>query len=446
MNQSSNSSSQPTLKRIVGLPGAIALGLGSMIGTGIYVSLGLGAYHAQYLTPIAVILAGLLALCNALSSAQLAAAHPIAGGTYQYARIYLHPFLGLLAGILFLTAKSASASAASLAFANNFIRLINHYTTLNLPSITPTILGLLAIIALTIVILTGLRRSNQFNITLILLVLASLLTFIIACMIYLADSPTSPPQSALAQEPLKNSYQSLFPAAALIFVAYTGYGRIATMGEEITQPKRNIPLAVIFTVLLTAILYTTIAYLALKIATPDDFYKAAVSGTALEQISSQLPKPNLLITIIALGAILATLTVLLNLILGLSRVVFAMARNHHLPQPFSLLNQQHNPTFAIILVAIIILLLTTLGSIKTAWSLSALTVLIYYGLTNLSALQLPKQHRLYPRIFSILGLLGCFTLSFFIEPIYWLVFLAIFILTTFWHLLTKAHLQRPDQT
>ena len=105
------------LQRELGLAGATVTGLGSILGTGVFVSLAIAAGITGPSVILAIVLAAGLALCNALSSAQLAAAHPISGGTYEYGYKYLSPRLGFTAGWLFLCAKTASAATAALGFA-----------------------------------------------------------------------------------------------------------------------------------------------------------------------------------------------------------------------------------------------------------------------------------------------------------------------------------------
>ncbi|QDU34670.1 putative amino acid permease YhdG [Poriferisphaera corsica] len=438
MSESETKPKHMSLKRVVGLPGAVTLGLGSMVGTGVYVSLGLAAEHAGLWTAWAVLLAGGLAMCNGLSAAQLAAAHPVAGGTYEYGRVYLSPFIGLLAGVLFLIAKSASAATAAIAFANNLGPLLLEYGGVHLADGSERYAAVGLVVVLMVLTLAGLKKSNRVNGALVLAIIGTLVMFALAGIYAIVSGHGVEPE--IVEQEMVNEWggmDGLLLATALIFVAYTGYGRIATMGEEIKEPRKNIPVAVMLTVGVTAIIYLTITVVALRLVSVDVFYEASTQGRSLEEIARLMDK-GWLVTVIGLGALLATVSVLLNLILGLSRVALAMARRGHLPSRLAWLDKkQQTPIYAVVFIAVVVGLLAGFATIKTAWSLSALTVLVYYGLTNMAALRLPRKNRLYPRFISVLGLLGCFVLSVFIEPVYWMVFGGVLAVTAVWYGVTK---------
>ena len=191
------------------------LGLGSIVGTGVFISLGIGASIAGPMILPAIGLAGLVALCNGLSSAQLAANHPVSGGTYEYGHRWLNPSLGFVAGWMFLCAKSASAATAALGFA----------LYLNPENSLPIALAIVWVI--TAITLLGIQRTNTINTLIVGAVLLSLIAFVVFGAPAISANPQNW-QSALDGENLKN----LLPATALMFVAFTGYGRIATLGEE----------------------------------------------------------------------------------------------------------------------------------------------------------------------------------------------------------------------
>ena len=143
------------LKRELGLLDATMLGLGSILGTGVFVSVGIAAGVAGSSVTLAIGLAGIVAICNALSSAQLAASHPVSGGTYEYGYRYLHPILGFVAGWTFMFAKSASAATAALGFAGYLL------LALGLPSNWMVMLGLFTVLVVMVVVLSGVSRSSQ---------------------------------------------------------------------------------------------------------------------------------------------------------------------------------------------------------------------------------------------------------------------------------------------
>jgi APA family basic amino acid/polyamine antiporter len=138
--------------------------------------------------------------------------------------------------------------------------------------------------------------------------------------------------------------------------------------------------------------------------------------------------------LIAIGAVTAMLGVLLNLLLGLSRMLLAMGRRQDMPRAVAKLNKAGTtPTVAVIVVGVIISGLVLIGNVYITWSLSAFTVLIYYAVTNLSALQLKSQEQLFPRYIAWIGLAACLFLAFWVETQIWLVGLALIGLGLLWH-------------
>lgn len=375
------------LIRNTGLGGAIVIGLGSILGTGAYVSVGMGAAIAGDALLWAILIAAFTALCNGLSSAQLAAAHPVSGGTYEYGYRFLNPASGVFAGVLFIVAKAASAATAALAIAWYLVATF-------LPGAPSGLVNLFAgaiLLVFTLCVLSGVRRTTRLNIVLVAVSLSGLLMFVVTAFNQPALLPVPQPGSAL----------SVFEAAALLFVAFTGYGRIATMGEEITAPKRNIPRAVIITLIVVSSLYATIGLAILHLGGLADF---SGQNFSLARLVADASGNWLIVT----GGIVAMSGVVLNLILGVSRVVLAMGRRGDLPRRFSRLDAAHKAAPAATWVTFaIMVIIASLGTLQMAWTLSAFTVLVYYGITNLAALQVGKKKRFIPKAISIVGLLSC---------------------------------------
>jgi len=429
------------LRREVGLPGAVFMGLGSIVGTGLFVSLGIAAGVAGTWILLALPLAALLALCNGLSSAQLAAAHPVSGGTYEYGYRFLNPALGFTAGWTFLLAKSASAATAALGFAGYLLLLGEFEAT------TPARIGVGAAvtIAVTVLVLGGIRRSNRANLAIVGVTLGVLTLFLIvglpAAMELLggeggtgadrvtpqAGNGTRTPGGGVPLGPL-------FHATALLFVAYTGYGRIATLGEEVTEPRRTIPRAIWVTLGVVAVLYFGVAAVALGALGAEGFGRAADETAAPLQIVAEAMEVPYLPWLVGIAAVTAMLGVLLNLVLGLSRVALAMGRQGDLPHRLANVKASTgSPRPAVIATGVVILLLVLLGDVGTTWSFAAFTVLVYYGVTNLAALRMPPDARLYPRWVAVVGLFGCVFLAFQVEPRVWGAGLGILAIGLLWH-------------
>lgn len=412
------------LKRELGVFGATLMGLGSILGTGVFVSIGIAAGISGPAVILAIALAAMVAVANGLSSAQLAANHPVSGGTYEYGHRYLTPELGFVAGWMFLLAKSASAATAALGF-SGYVLNASGGGGVSVP------LALAAVATLTAVVLGGLRRSNIANIAIVSITLLSLSIFILSGLPAALSAAGSDRLTPFF--PAENPVAALLRGTALMFVAYTGYGRIATLGEEVREPRRTIPRAIIVTMLVTMVLYVGVAWVAVATAGA-----AGLGAAPLEVASRAFGVPGLP-QLVALGAIAAMLGVLLNLILGLSRVLLAMGRRGDMPARVGRLNASGTtPTAAVVAVGTAIALLVLIGNLKITWSFSAFNVLIYYGITNLAALRLSPQERLYPRWIAGVGLAACFFLAFWVEWRIWLAGLLAIAIGGIWRAIVRS--------
>jgi len=428
---SPTATSHASLPRVVGVFGAVMMGLGSIIGTGVFVTLGIAAGLAGSGVIIALALAALLAAANGLCSAQLAASHPVSGGTYEYGYRYLNAPLGFTAGWMFLCAKSASAATAALGFAAYLLPLLEIG---GLPY--HRWVGLAAVVVLTVIVLAGARRSNSVNIVVVFTTLATLLFFIAICLPRVIDNSGDVWNlfSPVHRDDQPPRGSGILEATALMFVAYTGYGRIATLGEEVREPRKTIPKAIIIALLVTMSLYVAVAWSAIA-AEPGFASGVGAKGAALERVAVETGGKSAGM-VLAIGAVTAMLGVLLNLILGLSRVALAMGRRRDLPAVFGRLDASgQTPSSAVLLVALIIGGLVMIGDVKTTWSFSAFTVLVYYAITNLAALRLPREERLYPKWIAVAGLAGCGFLAFWVEPKIWAVGLGVIAVGLIWHAL-----------
>lgn len=428
------------LHRNVGLWGATMMGLGSILGTGVFVSIGVATGATGPSVVFAIILAALVATCNALSSAQLAASHPVSGGTYEYGYRYLHPALGFTAGWMFLCAKTASAATAALGFAGYFLHLLGFRTV----SIIPIAVAI--VVLLTLIALSGIKRSNKTNIVIVCVTLLSLSAFIVfgfPMVLQTGGYNLRPFFPNITGGGLGN----FLYATALMFVAYTGYGRIATLGEEVKEPESVIPKAIILTLVVSAALYILVAVTAIGSVGSIELASVTESrATPLETAANAMNFPGLA-KFIALGACTAMLGVLLNLILGLSRVVLAMGRQHDLPDIFAFVSSKgRTPVAAVIGIGIIIASLVLLGSVETTWSFSAFTVLVYYSITNLAALYLPEEQRMYPRYIAVTGLVTCSFLAFWVPLAIWLAGLFLIFLGLIWHLFHRYYLKNQKRS
>ncbi|HSJ28974.1 MAG TPA: APC family permease, partial [Acidimicrobiia bacterium] len=310
---------------------------------------------------------------------------------------YLGPWAGFLAGWLFLIAKSASAATAALALG----RLVGR-------SFAPVVIVAL----MTGLVAAGIRRTAAVNLALITVTITGLVTFVVLA----AGASTS----ATGPGPFAG-WPSFLEAVAFLFVAYTGYGRIATLGEEVRDPARTIPRAVIVTLAVTALLYTSIAW------GVDRFVGAGRQGETLADIVDGLTGAGL----VTVAAAAAMAGVLLNLLLGLSRVWLAMGRRGDMP---GVLGRVVNgsPRVAVAVTGAVIAGLTLIGDLRVAWSFSAFSVLLYYAFTNAAALRLGPAERRFPRWTAWAGLASCVFLAAWLDPVVVVVSLAVIAAGVLW--------------
>jgi basic amino acid/polyamine antiporter, APA family len=420
------------LLRDLGTFGATMMGLGSIVGTGVFVSIGIAAGIAGPAVMLAIAAAAALATCNALNSAQLAANHPVSGGTYEYGYRYLRPGLAFIAGWMFLCAKSASAATAALGFSGyllNLTGLADRQQWL-LPAV-----AVAAVAGLTLLVAGGIRRSSAANVTIVSITLLALLIFIVTGTRAALDGagenllPFFRPVDGRFGPTLSN----VLHASALMFVAYTGYGRIATLGEEVREPRRTIPRAIVITLVVSMLLYLAVGLVAVSAVGSEAMHRATQQEAApLEVVARGFGVPGVH-WVVSVGAMTAMLGVLLNLILGLSRTLLAMGRRGDMPAAVARLSKDRPaPTLAVIVVGGIVAALALIGNVRTTWSLSAFTVLIYYAITNLAALRLPAGERLFSPAFAWMGLVGCTFLAFWVEWKIWVVGLAVILIGLAW--------------
>ncbi|MCH8559067.1 MAG: APC family permease [Balneolia bacterium] len=413
------------LSRSVRTPGAVLMGLGSIVGTGLFVSIALATQIAGNAVIIAIFIAAVIAALNGLSSAQLAANYPVSGGTYEYGNRVLGSWFGFTAGWMFLTAKSASAATAALGCAGYLLYLFGFEVSQTFY----TALGFSILLLITILVSGGIGRSNLANKLIVGFTLFGLAALVVSSF-FINGVPTEPVRLAFDGMDI----DSLLFASALMFVAYTGYGRIATLGEEVAEPEKTIPKAIITAMIVIILLYGIVALTALQVMGSEAFGNT-IDGEAapLMVVAQTLSLPGIGL-IISLAAITAMAGVLLNLILGLSRVMLSMARRGDLPEFAGRINPaSKSPVAAVWLTGLIVGILVMTGDITFTWSFSAFTVLIYYSITNLSAFLLTKKQRLYPRWIPAAGLISCLTLAFWIQTEIMLLGLGLIAVGLVWH-------------
>ncbi|MFI1617479.1 APC family permease [Streptomyces lydicus] len=379
------------LKRRLGLFDAVTIGLGAMIGAGIFAALAPAAGAAGSGLLPALAGAAVVAYCNATSSARLAARYPASGGTYVYGRERLGAFWGYLAGWGFVVGKTASCAAMALT--------VGRYVW---PGQAHAVAAA-AVVALTAVNYAGVRKSAWLTRALVAVVLAVLTVVVTVCLTSRAADPVrlDPGAGATAGGVLR--------AAGLLFFAFAGYARIATLGEEVRDPARTIPRAVPLALGITLVVYAAVAVAALAVLGPT---RLAGATAPLAEAVGAAGTPEL-VPLVRAGAAAAAAGSLLALILGVSRTTLAMARDRHLPAVLAAVHPRfHVPHRAELAVGAVVAVLAATADVRAAIGFSSFGVLAYYAVANAAALTLTAAEHRPPRVVPVVGLAGCLVLAF----------------------------------
>jgi APA family basic amino acid/polyamine antiporter len=382
---------EPTrLARQLGTFDAVVIGLGSMVGAGVFAAVGPAAAAAGSGLLIGLALAGAVAYCNAVSSAQLAALHPQSGGAYVYGRERLGPQWGAIAGWAFVIGKTASCAAMALTFG-----------TYAAPGAARPA-ALAAVVLLTLANDLGIRKAAWLTRLIVVVVLVSLALVVVAGA---AGGTASWDRLGPVDA---GDWRGVAEAGGLLFFAFAGYARIATLGEEVRDPARTIPRAIPVALGITLVVYTLVFATALLAVGPEGL---ATAEAPLRTVVSA-GRLDALGPAVRVGAAVAALGVLLSLLAGVSRTAFAMAGAGDLwPGLAAVHPSRRVPHRAGRLIGVVVAIVVLLGDVRHAIGFSSFAVLTYYAVTNAAACTLRPEERRWPRALCVLGLVGCLALA-----------------------------------
>jgi APA family basic amino acid/polyamine antiporter len=379
------------LQRRLGVFDAVMIGLGSMLGAGIFAALAPAARAAGSGLLVGLALAAVVAYCNATSSARLAARYPASGGTYVYGRERLGEFWGYLAGWGFVVGKTASCAAMALT--------VGFYVW---PGQAHAV-AVAAVVVLTSVNYVGVHKSAWLTRIIVAVVLAVLAVVVVVAL----TSGTS--DVARLDVGSDASFGGVLQAAGLLFFAFAGYARIATLGEEVRDPERTIPRAIPLALFITLVVYAAVAVAALSVLGSGGLGRAAAP---LAEVVRAAGLPSLA-PLVRAGAAVAAVGSLLALILGVSRTTLAIARDRHLPPVLAAVHPRFGvPHHAELAVGVIVAVVAGTADVRGAIGFSSFGVLVYYAIANASAATLTPDEGRPPRLVPAFGLVGCLVLAF----------------------------------
>jgi APA family basic amino acid/polyamine antiporter len=385
---------QKALKRSLSLLDATAISVGAIIGGGIFVVTGIVADFAGSALVVSMVIAAAIAFFTALSYAELAAWQPVEGSVYEYARQVVSPFSGFLTGWMFMVANTFTGAAVSLGFA--------YYLTAAFPDLSPNVVAAVLCLAFTALNFFGARESARLNTVLVAAKLVILGFFVVF------GALNASPANFAPFEPFN---AGVLYGAFFIFFAYTGFGRVAVVAEEVKDAQRNVPKALLLALAVSTVVYVLVGAVAVGLV---GSAALADSNSPLAEAISVAGSP-LAVQVVAFGGLLATASVLLTAILGVSRMAYSMARRNDVPQALARLHQKFStPYVSIWAVGILMALLVLFFDLTGVVAVSTFGALFYYAVTNAAALKLKTEKRRYHRLFPAVGLATCLVLLAFI--------------------------------
>ena len=398
------------LQRRLGLGAAVVIGLGSMIGAGVFSAFAPAAAAAGDLLLVSLLIAGVVAFCNATSTAQLAAQHPTSGGAYAFGRERLGEWPGFVAGWGFVVGKTASCAAMATTAA---VALVPD------PWTRPA--ALLLVVAVTALNAAGITRTAAATAVIVAAVLAVLVLVVIVvgsappgvgAVVDAASGAGGAGGAGGAAGGAGGAGAGPMPVAVLqgaglLFFAFAGYARIATLAEEVRRPSVTIPRAVVIALSAALVVYAAVALVLLR--------ALGSAGTAASQRplvdAVEAAGAGWLAPVVAVATGVAASGALLALVAGIGRTSLAMAREGDLPRALAVVDARRGvPLRTELVLAAVVGVLVLTVDLRGVIGASSFGVLVYYLVANLAALTQTGEHRRWPRVLPVLGAVACVAL------------------------------------
>jgi APA family basic amino acid/polyamine antiporter len=384
-------SQAPHLARALGTGDAVVVGLSAMLGAGVFVAFAPAARAAGSALLVGLAVAALIAFCNAVASAQLAAVHPSSGGTYLFGRVVLGPWWGFLAGWGFVVGKTASCAAMAMTFAAYAVPAAGW---------SQRAVAAAVVVLLTAANLRGVTRTAAMARVL----LAATVVLVVGFVVLAATLPLA---SAPAPLQPRGGAAGVLQAAGLLFFAFAGYARIATLAEEVRRPEA-IGRAILVALGTAVVLYLAVGITLVRVLGAALADSTAPLAAAVEALGAGWTSP-----VIRAGAAAASLGALLALLAGVGRTTLAMARERDLPRSLASIDERHRvPDHAQVAIGAAVVALVLVTDLRGAIGFSSFGVLVYYFVANAAALRQPDEERRWPRALQVVGAAGCLTLAF----------------------------------
>ncbi|MEM2103547.1 MAG: amino acid permease [Candidatus Bathyarchaeia archaeon] len=395
-------SQRQELKPALGLFDATAISVGAVIGAGIYVVVGIAAGYAGPALTVSIVIAAAVSMFTALSFAELTAWQPREGSIYEYVYQLISPSAGFLTGWMWIISNTSAGAAVALGFAN--------YLQALLPDFPPNWIAVTLCLLFVLLNFLGARQSALLNNMLVAAKLSILLFFVVYGLFHVNASNFAS----------FNVFKvEVLSAAFYVFFAYGGFARVAVIAEEVKNARRNVPRAILLSLAISAVVYISVGIVAVGLVGADKLVNSNSPLTDAIHVTGNI----LAAYTVSAGGLIATASVLLTSILGVSRMMYAMARRRDLPQTLSRLHSRFNtPHFSIWIVGSAIIFLVLFVDLTRVVALSTFALLFYYTLANIAALKLKNHVKVYPKTVSVLGAATCIAFLFFsvtVKPEAW---------------------------
>ena len=322
-----------TLRRSVGPVGLTAMGVGAIIGTGIFVVIGEGAAEAGPAVAVSFVLAAVTCLFSALSYSELASSVPVSGSAYTYSYATLGELVAFVIGWDLILEYGVSVAAVAVGWGGNFNSFLDSAFGVQLPAEIATapedggvfnLPAVIIVLSVTLLLVRGTRESSAVNMVMVAVKLVVLTFFIIAAFSSFKSSNLEPfnPEGV----------SGITTAAGLIFFAYIGFDAVSTASEESKNPSRDLPIAIVGSLTISTIFYILVAIGAIGLVPAADL---AGSEAPLADALQDGAGLDWAAAVLALGAVIAITSVLLVILYGQTRIFFAMCRDGLMPLRFA---------------------------------------------------------------------------------------------------------------
>ena len=416
------------LKRSLGLWSATAINVGAIIGGGIFVVTGIVAGYAGSALVVSMAVAAVIALFTALSFTELSTWQPVEGSAYEYTRQLVSPFAGFLSGWMWVVSNTFGGAAVSLGFA--------FYLRAAVPSLPINVVAAVVCLAFTALNFFGVRGSALLNNVFVAVKLAVLGFFVVFGLFFFKAGNFAPfmPFSA-----------SVFFGAYFIFFAYGGFARATIVAEEVKDARHNVPRAILLSLGISTVVYILVGVIAVGLVGSGGLANSSSPLASAIGVSGS----SLAVQIVSVGGLVATASVLLTAILGVSRMTFSMSRRSDLPKALSKVHKRYcTPYVSVWVVGAAMTLLVLFADLTSVVAISTFALLFWYIFANFAAFRLRVENRLYPRFLPLVGLATCLVLFgavFFVAPTAFYIGVAFLAAGTIYYAVKKTRFNKAKQ-